>query len=327
VGIPLKFWQFTTPVLAALTMGMTFSHFLQMHSKMEMSGPLWLTLQHSLYTAYRTIGGPIEVGAMLFAATLAYLVRADCRSFQLTSGATILLAVAFFAVWIGFTYPVNARTLTWSEGSLPPDWSRWRAQWEYSHAVRFVLQFVAFCLLVSSTLVQRAGGMEPLFRQQGRSDRTSDLSGPAASKMQAGVSVTVSQTIHAPRSIVQNLYSDYSHWSTLFPATIRGVSFVRQEGDRTVLDVDHVEGHVSNILRTLSPNTIELEESKRKYDAIFWNTFEEIPDGTRMTVVARVRLKGFYRVATPFICGVVRGRIKCYVLDPLKTTAERRGPG
>src|SRR5215510_74023 len=72
---PLKFWQFTTVVLVALTMGMTFIHVLQMHSKMAMSGPLWLTLQHNLYSAYRTIGGPLEIGAMLSVAMLAYAVR------------------------------------------------------------------------------------------------------------------------------------------------------------------------------------------------------------------------------------------------------------
>jgi hypothetical protein len=313
----LKFWQFTTVVFAALTMGMAFSHLLEMHSKMEMPGPLWLTLQHNLYSAYRAIGGPLEVGAMLFAAVLAYLVRNDRRSFHVTLSAAILLAVAFFVVWIGFTYPVNVKTFTWSEGSLPSDWSRWRAQWEYSHAVRFILQFAAFCLLVLSVLPRPANAMEAgLLR-----------SSQITSNAQDGVWVTVTKTIHAPRSTVQSLYSDYSHWNTLFPTTIKGVSLVRQEGDRTILDVNHVEGHVPNILRRLPPDTIELEESKRKYDAIFWNTFTEIPEGTRMTVVARVRLKGFYRLATPFIHGVVRDRIERYVIDPLKTTAERRGPG
>jgi hypothetical protein len=142
--------------------------------------------------------------------------------------------------------------------------------------------------------------------------------------MRGTVSVTVTEEIKAPRSIVQNLYSDYSHWNTLFPATIRGVSFVRQEGDRTILDVDHIEGHVVNILQTRSPDTIELEEFKRKFDGTFWNTFVDIPGGTRVTVAAQIRMKGLYRLATPFIRGVVRHRIKRFVLDPLKTAAERR---
>jgi hypothetical protein len=139
------------------------------------------------------------------------------------------------------------------------------------------------------------------------------------------VSVTVTGEIQAPRSVVQNLYRDYSHWNTLFPATIRGVSFVRQEGDRTIVDVDHVEGHMVNVLRTISPDTIELEEFKRKFDGTFRNTFVDSPRGTRVTVVAQIRLKGFYRLAAPFIRGVVRDRVKRYVLDPLKSTAERRG--
>jgi Domain of unknown function (DUF1772) len=301
----LKFWQFLALLLAALTMGMSFSHLLQMHSKFQMPGPLWVTLQQTLYLAYGRIGGLIEIAAMLFAAILAYLIHADRRLFQLTCSAAILLAAALF-LWIIFTYPVNSRTFSWSEGSLPQDWSRWRTQWEYSHAVRFVLQLVAFSLLswaiVRSTVVN------------------------TAEQTQGGISVTVTEMIHAPRSIVQNLYCDYAHWNTLFPDTIRGVSLVRQEGDRTILDVDHIEGHVINILRTVSPNTIELEEFKRKYDATFWNTFLETPNGTRLTIVAHIRLKGFYRLFSPSIRGLVRQRVERNVLKPMKSTAERRYP-
>lgn len=33
----------------------------------------------------------------------------------------------------------NAETGKWTANSLPSDWASWRAQWEYSHAARFVL--------------------------------------------------------------------------------------------------------------------------------------------------------------------------------------------
>jgi hypothetical protein len=67
-------------------------------------------------------------------AVLSYLVRAHRPAFYLALAGTICLALAFFVVWLGFSNPVNAETAKWTASSIPPDWSRWRSQWEYSHA-------------------------------------------------------------------------------------------------------------------------------------------------------------------------------------------------
>jgi hypothetical protein len=48
--------------------------------------------------------------------------------------------------------------------SIPQDWPQWRAQWEYSHAVRFLLQLAAFGLLLSSVLSDSAKTSRPLPR-------------------------------------------------------------------------------------------------------------------------------------------------------------------
>ena len=81
--------------------------------------------------------------------SLAFLVRSNRPALWLTLSAVMLLGIAFFIVWLGFTNPVNVRTATWTPDTIPPDWTRWRTQWEYSHVVRFVLHLLAFCALLT----------------------------------------------------------------------------------------------------------------------------------------------------------------------------------
>ena len=50
------------------------------------------------------------------------------------------------------TNPVNGETAKWTASSIPSDWSRWRSQWEYSHAARFVLHWIGFSALLISLI-------------------------------------------------------------------------------------------------------------------------------------------------------------------------------
>ena len=67
-----------------------------------------------------------------------------------------------------------------------------------------------------------------------------------------------------------------------------------------------------------SANEIELEEFKPMYNAIFLNRFEEIAGETVYVIEAFIFLKGIYKLAAPFIKGLVRKRISNYVLKPMK---------
>jgi hypothetical protein len=136
-------------VLSALLMGTSLAHALEMPAKMNASAAQWLTLQQTLYRSFATIGGSIEIGAFALVGALAFLVRSNRQARRLTLSAVMLLGIAFFIVWLGFTNPVNARTATWTSDTIPPDWTRWRIQWEYSHVVRFVLHLLAFCALLT----------------------------------------------------------------------------------------------------------------------------------------------------------------------------------
>jgi hypothetical protein len=138
---------FAALLLTALLLGTTFAHVLEMPAKMRVPGSLWVKFQHTLYRSFATVGGLVEFGALFTTAWLAYAVRDNDLSFSYVAAAVSLLSLAFFAVWLGVTNPVNVRTAAWSASALPPDWMHWRNVWEYSHVIRFVLHALAFSML------------------------------------------------------------------------------------------------------------------------------------------------------------------------------------
>ncbi|MFQ4140835.1 hypothetical protein [Chlorogloeopsis sp. ULAP02] len=91
---------------------------------------------------------------MLAAIILTFLVRKRSLAFLLTLVGTICLVIAFPVIFFAFTEPVNTQLRQWTVDTIPADWMRWRDQWEYSHAARFVFQFIGFCTLLLSVLVE-----------------------------------------------------------------------------------------------------------------------------------------------------------------------------
>jgi hypothetical protein len=148
----LKIWRGITLILTALVTGTTFGHTLEMPAKLKVDGQQWMTFQHTLYPAFASIGGPIEIGAILTSAVLSFLVRKRRPTFRLTLAGTLCLLVAFAVVWLGLVAPVNAQTATWTAETIPPDWARWRRQWEYGHTTRFALHLAGLVLLTSAAL-------------------------------------------------------------------------------------------------------------------------------------------------------------------------------
>ena len=137
--------------------------------------------------------------------------------------------------------------------------------------------------------------------------------------------VEASVTIRAPQPQVAALYRDFAGWPQLFAATIRGVRLIRAEPARAILEIDHREGVVPNILTEVSPDRFDLWESKRLYDATFVNCFEAIPEGTRYSVSADIVLKGVTKVLGPLLRGYIRRQIYRYVLEPVRRAAEAVG--
>ena len=141
------------------------------------------------------------------------------------------------------------------------------------------------------------------------------------------IRATVTQHVNAPADRVRSLYADPRNWAHLFPATIRAARVVRSDGIETVVEVDHLEGKVVNVLRSISPTRVDLHEFKRRFHATFTNDFVPEGDGMRYTLTASVRLKWPYRIAAPLLRPLlrplVRSRMRRFVVEPLKAAAER----
>lgn len=149
-------WLVVAVVLSALLMGTSFGHVLEMGPKLQADGALWLKYQHTLYRRFASVGGAIEGAAVLTTVVAAWLLREEGPAFPLAMLAALMLAAAFFGVWIFITNSVNRRTARWTEAALPTDWRRWRARWEYSHAVRFALQLLGFVAMLCALLAREA---------------------------------------------------------------------------------------------------------------------------------------------------------------------------
>lgn len=149
----IRAWRLLTIMLVTLSMAPALAHLLEMPSKMSYDGTLWLMLLQTLYTQFGIAGGAFEVGAVLTTAVLVLLVREREPAFAWTLAGAACMIAAHAAFWI-WVYPVNSALVPLSPDDLPADWIRLRNQWEYTHAVRAILQIAALVALLVSILAE-----------------------------------------------------------------------------------------------------------------------------------------------------------------------------
>ena len=154
----LKTWRFMTVILTALSTGLSFAHLLELPPRVfYFDAKLWVaTTTRGLYALFGTAGAVTEIGSILSAIVLAYLLRWRGTAFYLALAGALLLALAFL-LWVAFVAPVNAELAKWTAVSFPADWARYRDQWEYTHAVNALIKIIALSLLVLSVIVETPG--------------------------------------------------------------------------------------------------------------------------------------------------------------------------
>jgi hypothetical protein len=144
-------WYFLALLTTALVMGMSFAHTLEAPAKLKIEGPFWVGIQHTLYRTFASIGGAVELGAIVLTIALAVSLRRE-PPFALVTVAVGCLVIAFFPLWVVVVNGVNRETATWTPEALPPDWRRWRHRWEMGHVFRFVLHLIGFAFLLAAAL-------------------------------------------------------------------------------------------------------------------------------------------------------------------------------
>jgi hypothetical protein len=150
----VKLWRWATLLLAALSLTMESAHLLELPQKLQYSAELYSAVNTTMYRYFAIVGGVYQVGSIVAAWVLVYLLRGRGKAFAWTlAGALCLLAA--FGAWLAIVAPVNgeiARALAASPSSVPELWMRLRLRWEGGHAVGFALQLLGLGLLLWSVV-------------------------------------------------------------------------------------------------------------------------------------------------------------------------------
>ena len=153
-------------VATALTMGLTFAHTLELPQKLGYDAATWTRIQQSLYLYFGVVGGAVEVAAVIASVVFAVRTRGQPGGRLATIGAACF--VTALAWWFAVVNTANAQIGSWTVGAAPSDWERWRAQWEFGHAMHFGLTLAGFLTLLLATVQVAAadgGGAEVVSRR------------------------------------------------------------------------------------------------------------------------------------------------------------------
>ena len=153
----IRVWRFITLVLASLSLSLSMAHLLELPQRMQFDQQLWVrvTVLENVYKLFGSVGAAFEITAILTAIALVLLARRRASTFYWTLSGAIFLVLAFVS-WIMFVAPMNAEFAKWLTNPVPADWTRYRDQWEYAHAVNAFIKIIGLSLLVISVLVENS---------------------------------------------------------------------------------------------------------------------------------------------------------------------------
>ncbi len=126
---------------------------LELSLKMEYDPELYTAVTSTLYRLFGSVGAVIQVGSMLAAAILSFMVRGR-PSFLLTLFGTISLVLSLM-LWFTLVAPVNAEWLQVIESapeSIAAAYERLRFRWEYGHVAAFAAWLTGYIFLLLSVL-------------------------------------------------------------------------------------------------------------------------------------------------------------------------------
>jgi len=134
--VSLRIWRFVTLLLSALSLTMESAHVLELQQKMQYDAEMYSAVNTTLYRYFAIIGGIYQIGSILAAVFLAFLVCKRRPSFYWTAAGALSLLLAF-GIWLAVVAPVNsevAHAIQSAPQSVPALWMRLRNRWEYGHA-------------------------------------------------------------------------------------------------------------------------------------------------------------------------------------------------
>lgn len=145
--------------LACLAVLPAAAHVLELPNKFTLDGALWLAVQQHLYRGWGPFyGAPVEIGALLTNAVLLMLHRHD-RALRRPALIAAIAYAAMLAAFFIFNQPVNQALTHWTEAGPPPDWPRFRRQWETGHAVAAAFSLLGLVAAARGWLIEHERGV------------------------------------------------------------------------------------------------------------------------------------------------------------------------
>jgi hypothetical protein len=126
------------------------THLLELRVKITLPKDDYQVVQ-SIYSGWQWLG-IFEIGAILLTFVWTMKVRKEKNVFPYILSALICFVISI-VIFFTFTFPANQATVNWTK--LPENWADLRREWEYSHAVRALLNLAGFMLLMIAILRKR----------------------------------------------------------------------------------------------------------------------------------------------------------------------------
>jgi hypothetical protein len=147
----VKTLRFVSLLCAALALGLTLAHDLEIPGKQMLSGADWLVVQQTFYGGFAIVGGIAEVLGIISTGVLLVLLRERRTTFILT-GVAALSFVVMLALFAFGNNPLNQQIASWTPDTLPANWNDVRDAWDRFHAASSAFAALALTALLVATL-------------------------------------------------------------------------------------------------------------------------------------------------------------------------------
>ncbi|WP_257236825.1 hypothetical protein [Nostoc sp. 'Peltigera malacea cyanobiont' DB3992] len=87
----IQLWRFITIMLASFSLSLSMAHLLELPRRIQFDQQLWVkvTVFENVYRYFGSVGAAFEIGSVLAAIVLAFLVRKRGSTFYWTLGGAI----------------------------------------------------------------------------------------------------------------------------------------------------------------------------------------------------------------------------------------------
>lgn len=142
--------RFLTIIMAGLVAGTLFGIWIGYNPK-NLSAHTYIEQQQSVINALNTLMPILGLITIILTLTVAFLQKQNQPVFILLIVAASFLIVSGLVTRFG-NQPINSIVMTWNKSDIPNDWTTLRDKWWSLHKIRTLTVFVAFCLIVWSSM-------------------------------------------------------------------------------------------------------------------------------------------------------------------------------